>query len=177
VERVRLRVVRLTAGDNPPSIAMIWYRVEFDADGNRVSCEAAAPAGQGGNVFFVEASSVEAAWRKAHSMRTLALQRTRAADRKAAGKCPRCGVGKYDGTTRCAEYCKPEDTKRGRNLRTAAGGSKVPVREIEPQLTRDERLRLQVLQECMAAWRSPRNFHQWITGEIAALTTKLRKAG
>lgn len=157
---------------------MTWYRLEFDADGNRVSCRAAEPTERSELVFYVQAPDVEAAWRQAHSARVLVLQRKRSAERKDAGKCPRCGVGKYDGTTRCAEYCKPEDTKRSRNVRTASASSpKTQQRPLEPQLTRDERLRLEVLQECMAAWRSPRNFLQWITGEIAALTTKLRKAG
>jgi hypothetical protein len=158
-------------------MSVIWYRVEFDADGNRVSCEAADAAAERENVFYVQAATVQAAWRKAHSERMLVLQRQRGAERKAAGKCPRCGIGKYDGTTRCVEYCKPEDHKWARNQRTVAAITpKTQVREIEPQLTRDERVKLLVLTECLAQWRSPRNFLKWISGEIEALNSKLRKA-
>jgi hypothetical protein len=157
---------------------MTWYRVEFDADGNRVSCRVAYPDAEQGNVFYVQAPDDDAAWRKAQSLRVRALQRRKSADRIVAGKCPRCGVGEYDGTTRCAEFCKPEESKRQRNVRAVV--SQLPalhVPQLEPQLTRDERLRLTVLEECLAEWRSPRNFSVWISGQIAGLTTKLRKAG
>lgn len=161
---------------------MVWYRVEFDSDGNRVSCRVAYPAADEGNVFYVMASDDERAWKQAHSLRVRALQRVKSAERIEAGQCPRCGVGKYDGSTRCAEFCKPEENKRKRNDRARAqaqlGEVRVVVPEhLEPQLTREERLRLTVLQECRAEWRSPRNFLTWIEGEIGALTTKLQKAG
>jgi len=160
--------------------AVTWYRVEFDADGKRVSCRVAYPADNQANVFYVQAVDDEVAWRRAQSLRVQALQRKNSAKRIADGKCPRCGVGAYDGTTRCAEYCKPEEAKRQRNDRAvvaAVVAPQSPPRELNPQLTRDERLRLEVLKECCAAWRSPRNFLTWISGEIDALTTKLKRAG
>lgn len=157
---------------------MTWYRVEFDADGNRVSCRVAYPDSDRANVFYVEAADDDAAWRKAQSLRVRALQRLKSAERIAAGKCPRCGVGTYNGSTRCAEFCRPEENKRQRNARASVTPiTALHAPAIEPQLTRDERLRLTVLQECMAEWRSPRNFLTWITGEVDALTKKLQKAG
>lgn len=155
----------------------MWYRVEFDAAGGRVSCELVRHVLPNNGVFFVQATDVEAAWRKAHSLRVAELQRLRGAARKAEGKCPRCGIGSYDGTTRCAEYCKPEAVKRDRNKRTVGAATpKTQVRELEPHLSHMERARLEVLKECLVAWRSPRNFLAWITAEIDALSAKLRKA-
>lgn len=159
-------------------VPLVWYRVEFDPAGNRLSCEMACPAQEQEGVFFVQAPDADRAWRKAQSLRVRALQRRKSEERIAQGKCPRCGVGTYNGSTRCAEFCRPEENKRQRNARAAVTEiSTARPRELEPQLTRDDRLRLLVLQECWAAWRSPRNFLTWISGEIDALTTKLQKAG
>lgn len=157
---------------------MAWYRVEFDAAGNRVSCRVAYPSADEANVFYVMAPDDDRAWRQAQTLRVRALQRRKSAERIAQGKCPRCGLGEYNGSTRCAEFCRPEENKRQRNARAVVSQLPAAVAApVEPQLTRAERLRLTVLEECMAEWRSPRNFLTWLEGEIGALTTKLRKAG
>src|SRR5215831_13735367 len=131
-----------------------WFRVEFDGAGERVSCRAVSTGyiSTQATVFYVLALDEDRAWRKAHSLRMGELQRARWAERRAAGKCQRCGIGKYNGTTRCDEYCKPAANRRDRNERTAAAApdSALAHRPLEPELGHNERLRLQVLKECLS---------------------------
>ena len=167
---------------------LLW-RVELDADGKRVSC-VQVPDGGADNpcVHYVLARSDMEAYRIACRRRTLLNQRILARERIACDKCPRCGIGEYDGSTRC-RICKDRDGCHKAQKRLEAATARFgptlsglppgPARkERGAPLTREQHLRLEFLREVSAQWQDSPNvgaFSRWLAREIMALDPAARE--
>lgn len=165
------------------------WRVEFDADGNHVSCAKVPDGGADDErVHYVLAHSELEAYRAAERQRVLVAQRNRARERIAAGKCPRCGIGEYDGSTRCLT-CKHRDACHSAKRRLDAANDRFgptlsglppgpPRKERSAPLTREQQLRLGFLQEVSRQWEDSPNigaFGRWLASEILALDPAARE--
>lgn len=159
------------------------WRVQLDADGNQVSCTRVSDGDSDDPlVHYVHASDEIEAFKAAVRRRTLITQRIRSSDRINSGKCPRCGIGDYDGTTRC-KTCKQRDASISAKHRldvavdrfgpTLTGLPPGPPRKqhAEP-MTHRQQLRLEVLREVSKKWQESSNqglFCKWLASEILKL--------
>lgn len=174
-------------------MAQPLWRVQLAANGDHVSCTQVADGGSDDAcVHYVHASDELEAYKEAARRQSSINQRLRSSERIAAGKCPRCGVGEYDGSTRCAT-CKERDTTGSAKRRleaaverfgpTLSGLPPGPTRkERHEPLNRDQQIRLEILREVSLKWQASSNqalFCKWLASEILKLdpAAQQRRAG
>jgi hypothetical protein len=163
-----------------------WWRVELDASGAILKCSEVEAAERGtGSVRYIEAlSAAEAcsyakAWDARHKAAMRECHAKRYAERKAAGRCVRCGAPGDAGHVLCARHRKADAERRRYGGETTPRIKHTPEQALAAHRKVDARYQRRngkgkPFRKCLKQLDAlgPEAFRAWLVAEIERLSNR-----